>query len=234
MRLILIILLLLTACQPRYQTSVDIKEYSKERGRDLILLAGCQRCHGKDLGGNTAGNISASDSGVGSYSLRDIVNLLRNPSNEQHKNYRWVSDYDAFSIAAYLKTSKPVDNGYAKEFAVTTDYGLGFVPEIRAVNKLEYGKYLVKNIAACDSCHKQEGGWFSEPVSFAEGEIEIDGEEIIVPALRSISWTDKDYLNLFQNGKTKNRQKLDNCTADKIRGNSEDLIAMSKYLQTLK
>lgn len=234
MKILLLVFIVLFGCQERYHSQADLKDFDIERGRQLALLAGCQRCHGSDLSGGTASNISPSQSGTGNYSLREIVNLIRDPRNESHKGYRWITDMDAFSMAGLIKALKPVDNGDVKEAKATSDYGLGFVPDIKSSNQIEYGKYLVKNIAACDACHRTEAGMFSNEVSFEEGEIEIDGEDYEVPALRGNEMTENDYQHLFLNGISKSKLEMPNCTADRIKASTVDIIAMSKYLSSLK
>lgn len=91
--------------------------------------------------------------------------------------YKYLTDEDAKSIIAYLRTLEPIEANYAKsEFSFPFSLILRTIPNepepIKSVDKtnsLEYGKYLV-TIGGCESCHSpQEGGSKIDGMEFSGG-----------------------------------------------------------------
>ncbi len=102
-----------------------------ERGEHLVrALAGCDGCHGDNLGGMVlldepgiltfyAPNLTAGEGGAGaSFSDEDWVRAIRHGVGTDGRplllmpsqNYRYMSDEDLGAILAYLKSLEPVDN----------------------------------------------------------------------------------------------------------------------------
>lgn len=104
---------------------------SIERGGHLVhAVAGCDGCHGKDLGGLVlleepfilslyGPNLTTGKGGVGAdFTDRDWVRALRHGIGSDGKplilmpsqNFRWLTDEDLAAIIAYIRTLPPVDN----------------------------------------------------------------------------------------------------------------------------
>lgn len=102
-----------------------------ERGEHLVrAVAGCDVCHGTDLGGMTlleeplimslyGPNLTAGEGGVGArFSDLDWERALRHGVDTDGKplilmpaqNFRWLTDEDLGAIVAYLRSLRPVDN----------------------------------------------------------------------------------------------------------------------------
>lgn len=91
--------------------------------------------------------------------------------------YKYLTDEDAKSIIAYLRTLEPIEANYSKsEFSFPFSLILRTIPNeptpikrIDKTNSVEYGKYLV-TIAGCESCHSpQEGGSKIDGMEFSGG-----------------------------------------------------------------
>ncbi len=93
-------------------------------------------------------------------------------------SYNHLTQEDAYSIVAYIRTLKPIKNNvpesklnFPLNFIVKTIPPKGYVPakEVDRSNKLEYGKYLV-SIAGCADCHTpSEQGEPKPGMDFAGG-----------------------------------------------------------------
>ena len=128
--------------------------------------------------------------------------------------YNNLTEEDAFSIVAYIRTLKPLDGSYP---AQNLDFPLNLIVRTMPIksydgkskidknNKLEYGKYLT-TIAACADCHTpiEEG----EPIPNMEF---AGGNEYRLPGgvLRSVnitphetngigSWTEDTFIQRFK------------------------------------
>jgi len=119
-----------------------------------------------------AANLTPAASGIGGWSAKDVLRAVRGSrgrdggylSEQVHQGYEWMSDRDALSIVAYLQTLPPIENPVPRRslsilernttgFFEGHDEQEGFVPEIDARYRVEYGKYLTDHVARCGSCH---------------------------------------------------------------------------------
>jgi len=194
-----ILALLISSCSSHEPEVVEYGHNPQfvKRGEHLANgMALCAFCHGSTgepfselSGGKTvydrfgavqASNITPSDTGIDGWSETDIVRSIRagrgaddrQLSMDVHSGYEWMSDTDAFSIAAYVSSVPPVPNEvprrsisllgrytrglFDKQREVT-----GHIPAIPKRFKVEYGKYLVDHVARCTYCHNSPGGIFS-------------------------------------------------------------------------
>ncbi|RME58958.1 MAG: hypothetical protein D6780_05905 [Candidatus Dadabacteria bacterium] len=245
------------------------------RGAELVEgLSACAYCHGrepepyspleggrkiKDSSGELfVPNITPSKSGIGSYSLNDIVKALRENESPKigrftsnaHKGYEWLSDYDAFSIALYLKSLKPIEKEVPiRREGVFHKYTLGlikqpskvkgFVPRISRKNQVEWGRYLVDHAARCGFCHNSPSS-----LLFNEGYLEggkiintPDGE-ITVPALRFntanpiSSWGVEEIINYLRTGLTPDGKQVTYCPVNFYKNaGKNDLEAIAVYFK---
>jgi mono/diheme cytochrome c family protein len=113
---------------------------------------------------------SAPESGLGHWSADQIVTALRvgrTPEDAVLRPpmpvpfYRTMSDSDAQAIAAYLKSTAPVENQVPEatyKIPTPTGYGpaVGVVPDVPREDKVAYGAYLGE-IGHCMLCHTPVG-----------------------------------------------------------------------------
>ncbi len=94
-----------------------------------------------------------------------------------YSHYKYLTQEDAKSIIAYLRTLQPIEADYAEsEFSFPFSLILRTIPSepeptanLDKNNNIEYGKYLV-DIAGCESCHTpSDKGTPIEGMSFAGG-----------------------------------------------------------------
>ncbi len=188
----------------------------KSRGEYLVkAVATCASCHltageAKDteaLGGGRrmkdrfgevfAANISPdSETGIGDWGIGEISRAIRasidrdgNPlSVDAHQGYRWMSDYDANSIAVYLLSQKTVSNSVPRrtlggferrQWGMFTQHRdiVGYVPMPPEKQVPQYGQYLAAHVASCGRCHS--------PVDAAGAESAFSGRR------------DEGYSNIF-------------------------------------
>jgi len=111
--------------------SIPANEASLARGEHVVrAIAGCDGCHGKDLGGMallddptimtfSGPNLTTGKGGAGSrFSDEDWVRAIRHGVGEDGKplllmpsqNFRFMTDGDLGAVVAYLKSLPPVDN----------------------------------------------------------------------------------------------------------------------------
>ncbi len=108
--------------------------------------------------------------GIGDWSDGEVLRALREGVNRDgeamfpmmpYEAYRSLSDEDARSIVAYLRTLAPIDNGVAPrklDFPVNLLVKLrprpldGAVPEPDRTDRVAYGRYLA-TAANCRECH---------------------------------------------------------------------------------
>jgi mono/diheme cytochrome c family protein len=166
------------------------------RGEYIVRnVAVCGHCHSADrknpdgalsggmefrdwrLGVARASNLTSdADTGLGSWSVGEIVRAFRNGQSRSGRllapvmPYDWfheMSDDDAVAVAQYLKTLPPVRNEVRQSpnfwFRLGAAVLLRPKPPIRAVAPTraataEYGAYLAQHVALCADCHTPRSG----------------------------------------------------------------------------
>lgn len=248
-----------------------------ERGRSLVKgLAACGACHGErkapeallsgglpvfdKYGEVRAPNITPARSGLGEWTPRHVITVLRGGPNkddkplsrESHKGYEWMSDSDLLAIVSYLRTLPPIENevprrkiGFIKRntvgfFDVQREVK-GHVPEIDKTKPTAYGKYLADHVARCSSCH-------NSPSGFLTGEGYLDGGKAILTAKGQKvapnitnsdvygigAWSREDLIHYLRTGVTPDgsRTDPDYCPTRFYRNADEnDLVALAAYLK---
>lgn len=139
--------------------------------------------------GGFPGNFYASNitpHNIGSWSDAEILRALVNGVSKTgdalfplmpYGKYKYLTEEDAASIIAYLRTLNPIKADYKKsEFNFPFSTILKTIPEeyeprqsVNKANSIEYGKYLI-DIASCESCHTpSKKGEPIEGMEFAGG-----------------------------------------------------------------
>jgi mono/diheme cytochrome c family protein len=163
-----------------------------------------------------------------------------------HQGFEWLSQEDALSLVSYIKlleaetefetASTQRDNPEFIEDALRTT---GYVPQLNKSSGLAYGKYLVDHAARCQSCHNSEAGTFTDEgyleggIKFYKGDIEAE-----VPKLkgRFSNWSENQIVNYLVSGTKPDGKSIspEYCPTNFYgRADSEDLLAMAKYLTSL-
>jgi mono/diheme cytochrome c family protein len=117
------------------------------------------------------------ETGIGGWSEDDIVRAIRDGVRPDGQVlgppmsfiwYRDMSDTDAYAIAAYLKTVRPIRNEVPES---TYDiplpgYGppVGSVPDVPKDDPVAYGEYLAGPVGHCMDCH----------TTYVNGQIDMD------------------------------------------------------------
>ena len=206
--------------------------------------------------------------GIGDWTDGEIIRALTSGINKHGEALFPIMPYDGFaemdeedlySIVAYLRTLKPIDNEVGER---NLDFPVNYIVKTLPLNTYspkqapdksnpkEYGKYLVK-MASCHHCHTQTNE--GEPVAGMEF---AGGSEIHMPfgTIRSAnltpdvetglgSWTKEQFIQRFKSMAT---DEMKNIPADPGGFNTimpwsmyggmseEDLGAIYEYLHSLK
>lgn len=247
---LLLLLFLCTGCNTRKSDIITspVGLGSVEKGRALADgVAACGFCHGvtssprsplaggqvlTDVFGELyASNITTSDSGIGSSSIREIVKALRqsvshedrNLSPVVHRGYEWMSDEDAVAVASYIRSLPPIKNTIEKRdvsFWERNTVGIftgtkavpGSVPAVSKLDVHSYGKYLVFHVARCAECHSSETSITGDVSLFAGGkEFSKNGESGAAPSLvpgAAKEWSKGEIVQYLDRGITPTGSKI--------------------------
>lgn len=196
-----------------------------------------------------------SVTGIGRYTDQQIARALRYgvaPNGEAYFDFmpfHNTSDEDLSAIISYLRAQKPVQyqvpqNSFntmgkiVKAFLIKPVGPSGEVPvSVKRDSTAEYGKYLAINVANCSGCHTKRDlmtGAFTGEL-FAGG-LEIDG--FVTPNLttdssgRLFAWDQQKFISRFREGKKFEKSPMPWNSFKRM--NDADLVAIYKYLKTLK
>ncbi|RMD85255.1 MAG: hypothetical protein D6808_05610 [Candidatus Dadabacteria bacterium] len=259
------------------KVDVSGNEAYEKRGEYLVnSLAWCGFCHSPERKpfGLLSGGVKLLDvygevlspnitpdykTGIGTFSLDQIVTAVRDsvsPGNrrfspEFHAGYEWLSEIDALSIAAYLKSLDGVSRYIPKREIGFFDRNLkgffrrsareipGYVPEVSENDRVEYGRYLVDHVARCGLCHTSEGGIFGGERYLGGANVTLfAGKSFFAPPINSSrfsSWSDEDILKFFRTGITPKKTTVDKklCPIGFIAlASDRDLEAIAQYLKS--
>ena len=176
-----------------FLTSPAVAETPLERGRYLVEgIAACGTCHARpgqesaDIPGDLAGGIRFRlrgyssfaayitpdrTSGIGAWNEAAIVRATRQGRRPDGSRigampfelYRQLSDGDAFAIATYLLSLKPVENsvprtgrGRVRPTSPARSTAT-VVPEPPRNDPVQYGRYLAGPAGRCMECHTPSG-----------------------------------------------------------------------------
>lgn len=105
------------------------------------------------------------ETGIGSWSEDDIVKALREAVRPDGKIlgppmsfhfYNKLSDNDAYAIAAYLKTVRPIRNVVPEstfQIPLAAQPPARNVPDVSPSDPVKYGEYLAGPVGHCMDCH---------------------------------------------------------------------------------
>lgn len=252
-----------------------------EVARGALLVRGvahCGYCHGAApsptaplVGGQlvydrygslAAPNLTPARSGLADWDASDIVRAIRastTPSEralspDVHRGYEWMSDADAYAIAAYLQSLAAVENQVPRrELSTFTKYTTGlfegrravrsFVPSLEPQHGALYGEYLVDHVARCGSCHNTPATIFSSG-RYLEGGgvVRVGDDERIAPNItnsrsRGIGdWHEQQIVRYLEQGVTASGEQIDSrfCPTNFYRlAPREALQAIAQYLTTV-
>lgn len=207
-------------------------------------------------------NITLAKTGLGGATEGDIIRAFRfyRKANGEllapsfHAGSEWMSDVELAGITTYIRGLPPVENEVPDRDINWLDRNTtgffdshpevkGLVPQISRAFRVEFGQYLVDNVAHCGSCHSQPEGVFSS-MRYLQGgeEISFDGVTKIAPNITRDpekglgSWSDQDYMTFLQTGRTRDGRQVDDkfCPVKYYSVVSpQDLELMVAYLRTV-
>lgn len=196
-----------------------------------------------------------STTGIGRYTDAQIARALRygvGPDGSAFFDFmpfHNTSDEDLAAIISYLRAQPPVkkeipDHEFntlgkvIKAFLIKPVGPDGEVPvSVKKDSSAEYGKYLALAVSNCAGCHTKRDmmtGAFTGEL-FAGG-MEIEG--LITPNLTTDSsstiftWDQQKFINRFREGKKIKQSPMPWNSFRRM--SDDDLIAVYKYLKTLK
>ncbi|HEX6997659.1 MAG TPA: c-type cytochrome [Gammaproteobacteria bacterium] len=197
------------------------------------------------------------ETGIGSWSEDDIVKALREGVRPDGTMlgppmsflfYRNMSDTDAYAIAAYIKTVKPIRNEVPEsEYRIPLmPYGppVSNVPDVPRDDPVKYGEYLAGPIGHCMDCHTRykEGqiqwnlpglGGNAYANVFGLGWTAVSAN--ITPTTLG-EWTDEEIKRAITQGISRDGRKLLPAMPFELYRNiaESDLDALIAYLRSLK
>lgn len=209
------------------------------------------------------GNITIDKSGIGEWGLRSVRDVFREAKRPDgstlaphaHKGFEWMSDRDIDGITAYLRylpgsksnvSRRAISfwNRNVRGFWETLGEVKGYIPETPQEHTVEYGRYIVDNVARCGACHNRPSGLFSSE-KYLEGgkEISINGDFRFAPNItQSITggigaWTEQEMQRFLRTGQTPEGHEVSPkyCPVSFYSQAPEiDIQAVVSYLRTVK
>lgn len=273
------LVLLSCAKAPKPIPLLDVDPSYKSRGEYFVKsLAACGFCHGEKStpdsplsGGRArydaygevkAANLTSDTTGLGDWKIERVVTALRNSIGKGgegfapvfHKGFEWMSDTDAISIAAYIKSLPPVENKVEKrevDFIIRNTIGLldetaaelpGYVPTLNVSDPKAKGEYLVNHVARCQQCHNR-GSSSLDSGDYLKGGllIKTESKEKVSPPLvgndsTPNKWSAEEIVRYLRTGVTKYSNVVDQdfCPVNFYKlAADEDVIAIAAYLRSL-
>ncbi|RIL09288.1 MAG: hypothetical protein DCC75_06870 [Proteobacteria bacterium] len=159
------------------------------------------------------------------------------------------------AIIAYLSSLPPVENEVSRRTLGTLTRNTtgildswkevrGYVPSLNQRFGVEYGKYLLENVARCQSCHNTPGTLMTEGEYLMGGStMRHERGEKRVPGISSSpeeglgAWAEEDIVRYLQTGGTPENNYSDAsfCPVGFYRNSDpKDLMAIAKYLKTVR
>lgn len=209
-----------------------------------------------------AANLTPSKNGIGEWTTLEIFQAIRASRNregdrlssEVHRGYEWMSDEDLLSVVAYLKDLPAKDNEVERRSISLIDRNTtgfleperelrGYVPAISPRHQLEYGRYLLENVARCQYCHNAPGTLLTNGAYLAGGQtIKNENGEKVAPGITNSeiygigAWSVEAIVQYLMTGKTPDNRFVDPnfCPVGFYRlADATDLVALAKYLKTV-
>jgi len=253
------------------------------RGEYIVRnVAVCGQCHAADpqhdvdgplsggtefrdwrIGTSRAANLT-SDTATGllTWSEAEIVRALRNGQRKDGRllapvmPYEWLhemSDDDAFAVARYLKSLRPVRHEVSQSPNFVFKLGkLLFLSPKAPISAsapprgatVEYGGYLAQHVGLCADCHTPRGGILAKPDKsrlFASDanppkDFPANPSNLTPDTATGIGqWSETDFLQTLRTGKNPAGVSLRSFMPwrEIRRMSDEDLRAMYRYLRTV-
>jgi cytochrome c553 len=213
-------------------------------------------------GAVTVPNITPSEGAIGNWSTFQIMKLIRSGkrpdesliSTDLHEGFEWMSDEDLLSVISYIKNIPAVEKkverrsisaldrnttGFFKSEKVVT----GYVPEIDKSYQLEYGQYLVDNVARCGVCHNTKSTVLSEERYLAGGTVfKSSNGEKVAPNITQAenagigSWSEEEIVEYLKTGEGPGGKTSDTsfCPVEFYKNAlPEDQVSIAKYLKSV-
>ena len=201
------------------------------------------------------------DTGIGNVSNGEIARTVRHSINRHNHvimpfmNLTHLSDCDMLAIVSFLKSQTPIRNKIPtteynflgkliRKLMLKPSFPTQSIPEnVEQALSLEYGGYLVNEVANCDQCHtpfdmsKME---FSKEKHLAGGQPQKGEEwEIIPPNLTPdpktghiVNWSEEQFLIRFRSGKVFPESIMPWDLFAEMK--DDDLRSMYRYLQSIE
>jgi mono/diheme cytochrome c family protein len=202
----------LPAAPPPPAMTVDV-----DRGAYIAAVSGCAACHGTDYAGGKEQHTGAGvwrapnvtpdrATGIGGWTDTGVITAIRDgvlPDGERlvpvmpYSYYHAMTDRDAASLVAYLRSRYPVHHQVApSEVAMKPVFSYAGTERIdRIGDERAHGKYLA-TLMHCAGCHG---------ASYAGGmRFEVDGKSVVASNITSDaghgigSWSDGDVMHLIR------------------------------------
>ncbi len=247
-----------------------------EHGKYLVTIGICESCHtargskgeaikelrlagGRQSGGLNTPNLTPDlETGLGSWSVADIVTAFRSGHRPDHTIirppmgvffYSGFSDYDAFSIAVYLKSLAPVRNKVERtpvKAPLPVWPEITSVPEPDRADRIALGHYLTQTVSHCFQCHSPKGQNGLPDLTRAGlggNTYQAPGGGSVVSANLTpgnpdgiVGWTDEQVKKAITQGVRPDQSKMVNVMDfdlyDQMK--PDDLSALVAFLRTLK
>lgn len=278
--LLLCFSLLIFGCQPapELEPPALYTEEVVQRGQELAHgLAACGYCHGQQpapasmlIGGQirqdrygevTVPNLTPAKDGLLGWTAHDVVEAVRASarpngepfSAEHHAGYEWLSDEDAYAIAAYLLQLPAIENNtptrsISSFSKLTTGFSekrldvAGYIPEVDAKDSLARGKYLVDHVGRCVSCHTTPSSLFSSAQYLEGGKTIRFGNRMAIASNITGSrqygigdWDEEQITAYLRTGRTAENQIVDPLlcpTPFFSRASESELSNIASYLKS--
>ena len=242
-----------------------------DRGKVIVRsMALCGGCHTKsgepELSGNPnfkngtlpAPNLTNDATGIGEWTDEQVINAFRNGIDDEGRHldptmpywlFHNMSDADALSVVAFLRSLTPVAGSYGADLANTavTPLSPSSLPNTTLATSspdyaaAETGKYLVSGVVQCVKCHSPASAGLPVPEYFS-GVPPTSSSANFAPNLTPddsglASWTADDVAKALKQGVDKAGRTLCNGMPAASRGyggmSDADAHAIGVYLTTI-
>ena len=172
------------------------------------------------------------ETGIGSWSVDDIVKAIREGVRPDGRVlgppmsfifYRYMSDTDAYAIATYIKSVKPIHNEVPpSEYKIPLPgYGppVEHVADVPKDDPVKYGEYLAGPIGHCMDCHTtyvngaidmkqlgRGGNVYAQPFGYTWAAVSANITSDKAAGLGD--WTDDEIKYAIQHGVSRDGRKL--------------------------
>jgi mono/diheme cytochrome c family protein len=197
--------------------SNETHELELARGRYVAAIAGCTTCHGADLSGGKAPNITVDpQTGIGKWTDAQIARAIRRGlAPDGHKlapmmpypYFNRMTDADVGAVVAFVKSQPAVSKRVARER--TAMQAIDMPAPVGNVDRTEdshaHGEYLA-TLMHCGACHTPQQGPYANQAFAGTGKmpnITSDRDTGIG------SWSEQDIIHAVRDLKDPTGHDLD-------------------------